>query len=492
MQSAVAFDVLRNDAFRLVVGELIGAAGVLALILHLFRPRSTDRSTLYFGLAAFLYGLRLIVELDGLHSVFPFLLWNVLNSSITLVIGIPFALYLGSTLGQKYPWFTRAVVFTNLLLALFGAVRLIQHRSLDDVWFINGIIIVVALAGWIYIGIFPRIPIDREVRALRVGLLVLGLFSLYQNLAVIGVLPKRGFQEWMGMLFLMGTFLYVSASRNYRQETNLIAIRNELDIARQIQSALLPRLDEAMAGMEIHARYSPAGSVAGDFYDVLTDGQGIGVLIADVSGHGVPAAISASMLKVALRAQMDCLAEPAKVLHGLNKTLSGMLGTQFITAAYVYFDSARRELSYGGAGHPPVLLWRSKGKKVETLEENGLFLGPFPQALYSSRRAPFEPGDRCLLYTDGVVEASNARDEEFGSTRLKDFLALNSGLSADSACTALLEQVSAWSGGKSDSQQDDISFVAIEFQAVGSSPELKVPLTVSSTEMALPVRPLTR
>jgi serine phosphatase RsbU (regulator of sigma subunit) len=204
--------------------------------------------------------------------------------------------------------------------------------------------------------------------------------------------------------------------------------------------------------------------VAGDFYDVLSDGQGLGVLIADVSGHGVPAALSASMMKVALRAQAEQMASPAGVLTGLNRTLSGLLGNQFITAAYVYFDTVRRELRYTGAGHPPVLLWRSGAKKVDALEENGLFLGPFPGAEYASLCTAFEPGDRCLLYTDGLVEASNRKDEEFGAERLSEFLARSFGLEPNAACSALLDQVTAWLGGEMESQQDDITFVLVEFR----------------------------
>lgn len=463
MQIAVATDVLRNDAFRLIVGELIVSAGVIALVLHRFRSRTTDRSTLYFGLAALLYGLRLIFELETLQSSFPFVPWRVFESLITLVIGLPFVLYLGSTIGRAYPWFIRGVVGANVLLAMVGAVRLVQQASMDSIWFATGILTILSLVGWIYIAVFPKIAIDREVRALRVGLLVLALFALYQNLSVLGALPRAGFLEPLGMVFLLGTFLYVSASRSLRHETHLIAIRNELDIARQIQSALLPKLEQGIAGAEIHARYSPAGSVAGDFYDVLSDGCGLGVLIADVSGHGVPAALSASMLKVALRAQAGQMAHPAEVLGGLNRTLSGMIGNQFITAAYVYFDTARRELLYAGAGHPPLLLWRSDAKQVMSLEENGLFLGPFAGAHYSAVSSPFEPGDRCLLYTDGLIEASNRKDEEFGAERLSGFLARSSAIPAHAACGALLEEVTAWSGGKRGCQQDDITFVVVEF-----------------------------
>ena len=107
MLIAAGSSALRDDVFRLVVGELILTAGLGALVLHRIRSRTTDRSTVYFGLAAFLYGLRLIVELSALRSAFPRVPWSVFETSITLVIGLPFALYLGSTLARAYPWFAR-------------------------------------------------------------------------------------------------------------------------------------------------------------------------------------------------------------------------------------------------------------------------------------------------------------------------------------------------------------------------------------------------
>ncbi|HUN83697.1 MAG TPA: PP2C family protein-serine/threonine phosphatase [Terracidiphilus sp.] len=485
MQIAIATDMFGSDVFRLVVGEIILIAGLGALVLYGIRSRTTDRSTLHFGIVSTLYGLRLIFGLQMLKAAFPSIPWLICESSITLVIGIPFALFLGSTLGRAYPWFVRAVVIANILLAVFGAVREIQQAHLDQVSFLNGAIVVTSLVGWLYIGIFPKIPINREVHVLRIGLMVLGLFALFQNLSVMGYIPDLGYFEPVGMVVMLGTFLYVSASRNLRMESSFIAMRNELSIASKIQSDLLPKLDNAMAGLEIHARYSPAGSVAGDFYDVLTDGHGLGVLIADVSGHGVPAALSASMLKVALHAQAAQFASPGEVLAGLNRALSGMLGSQFITAAYVYFDTGQQELRYAGAGHPPILLWSSKTRRVESLEENGLFLGPFPAARYTSRSCPFEPGDRCLLYTDGVVEASNANDEEFGAARLTHFLADHPELPASSICSALLREVTGWSGRGLESQQDDITLVSIECQPI-PLPVDEDHVLVSSPKAVLP------
>jgi len=460
----VPSDVLRNDAFCLALGELIGVAGLLALILQRLRRHAADRSGLWFGLASVLYGLRLLLSIGTLQTAFPHFPWHVAMSAITLVVPYPFILFLGATLARAYPWYTRFVLCVTLGMSLFGAVRLILGQPMDPAWFLNGVITVATVFGWIIIGLFPRIPIDAEVNAIRIGLLVMGLSAVYQNLWVMKLAPPAGWVEPLGVAYMLGTFLFVSASRSIRAEAHLIALHNELDIARRIQAQALPKLGGAISGFDIHARYSPAGSVAGDFYDVLSTPRGAGVLIADVSGHGVPAALSASMLKLALRAhagQMEC---PAAVMSGLNRSLCEMLDGQFVTAAYVYFDAGGHTLTYAGAGHPPLLLWRAAAQQVESLEHNGLFLGPFPSAEYSEVTAPFSPGDRCLLYTDGVVEAANRKGEEFGAERLIDFLRRKRDVPAHAACDALLVEIGSWSGAGAENQQDDITFVVVEFQ----------------------------
>src|SRR5580698_9427004 len=185
----------------------------------------------------------------------------------------------------------------------------------------------------------------------------------------------------------------------------LVEINIELEMARQIQLSILPSSTPKIAGMEIVARYIPMTSVAGDFYDfIVVDPNHIGILIADVSGHGLPAALIASMLQVALTAQAHHASDPGKVLAGLNQALCGKFQHNFVTAAYVYVDVKKNIISYGGAGHPPLLLWRKSTGTSSQLIENGLVMGQFEEATYESLQIPIEPGDRFFLYTDGILE----------------------------------------------------------------------------------------
>jgi phosphoserine phosphatase RsbU/P len=146
--------------------------------------------------------------------------------------------------------------------------------------------------------------------------------------------------------------------------SQLRALNNELEMARQIQLSILPHSIPTLPGLEIAARFFPMTSVAGDFYDFIQiDDKHIGILIADVSGHGLPSALIASMLQVALTGQAGHASEPAQVLAGLNRALRGKFTHNFVIAAYVYLDLEKNFMRYAGAGQPPVLQWRiSTGK----------------------------------------------------------------------------------------------------------------------------------
>jgi serine phosphatase RsbU (regulator of sigma subunit) len=246
----------------------------------------------------------------------------------------------------------------------------------------------------------------------------------------------------------------------------LRALNNELERARQIQLSILPHTLPQLPGLDIAARFLPMTSVAGDFYDFIqVDDKHLGILIADVSGHGLPSALIASMLQVALTAQVAHASEPAKVLLGLNKALAGKFTGNFVTAAYVYLDLENNLMRYAGAGHPPVLRYRrSTGKTAEILE-NGLVLGMFAEAAYAAVELPLEPGDRHVLYTDGILEAANPTQEMYGADRFMRFLEINNSLKADQFADAFLAEIARWTGQSADrGQQDDVTLLLFDFK----------------------------
>jgi phosphoserine phosphatase RsbU/P len=246
----------------------------------------------------------------------------------------------------------------------------------------------------------------------------------------------------------------------------LLALNNELEMARQIQLSILPHSIPKLSGLEIAARFLPMTSVAGDFYDFIQiDGKHIGILIADVSGHGLPSALIASMLQVSLTGQAGHASKPSKVLAGLNRALCGKFTDNFVTAAYVYVDLEKSLMRYAGAGHPPVLQWRNSTGKTTKVLENGLVLGMFDEAIYEALEFPLEPGDRYVLYTDGVPEAANPSEEQFGVERFMRFIENNKHLGADQFVQTFLTELSRWSGRTAEQgQQDDITLLVVDFK----------------------------
>lgn len=255
--------------------------------------------------------------------------------------------------------------------------------------------------------------------------------------------------------------------RQARQQLagQLKAINDELEMARQIQLSILPAETPHMDGLDVSARYVPMSSVAGDFYDFIrVDSKHLGILIADVSGHGLSAALIASMLQVALTAQHGRADDPGRVLSGLNQCLCGKFQTHFVTAAYIFVDLEKHTLHYAGAGHPPLIMWSQSAAAAKEICENGLVLGQFPEADYDAVKLQAGPGDCFLLYTDGIPEARNPSEQQFGSERLRAFLGSNSSLAGKALVDKLLDEVWRWSNlGMGESQTDDITLLAIHF-----------------------------
>ena len=247
----------------------------------------------------------------------------------------------------------------------------------------------------------------------------------------------------------------------------LLSINSELEMAREIQLSILPHETPKISGLEVAARYFPMTSVAGDFYDfIVVDEKRLGILIADVSGHGLPAALIASMLKASLSAQIPHAFDPAKVLAGLNQSLCGKFQHHFATAAYVFVDMEKPFISYAAAGHPPLLLWQTSTGRASEVSENGLPLGLLPAAAYSAVEVPVEPGDKAVLYTDGIPETTSPSEQEFGADLFKGFLESHHDMKADMFADLLFDELACWSENpKGQGQQDDLTLLVIDFQS---------------------------
>ena len=232
----------------------------------------------------------------------------------------------------------------------------------------------------------------------------------------------------------------------------------ELQRAREIQQSLLPRNIPQIPGFEIAGAWQPASMVSGDYYDVLPLGDHkLGICIADVSGKGVSAALLMANVQAAVRAYANESESPAQVCGKVNRLLCENIATgKFVTFLYGILDGDERSFQYCNAGHLyPILVSRGS---VGMLEQGGAVLGVFPARTYEDSVIDLMAGDRLLLFTDGITEASDTNGQEFEETRIAAFAKANATLSASELDNRLLAQVTDFCGAHF---QDDATLLVI-------------------------------
>jgi sigma-B regulation protein RsbU (phosphoserine phosphatase) len=244
----------------------------------------------------------------------------------------------------------------------------------------------------------------------------------------------------------------VIASQFHEQE-------HEIAEARAIQEGFLPKEIAQLAGYEIAGAWQSARVVGGDYFDVLPfDGETCGLCIADVAGKGLPAALLMSNLQAAVRGLASLSVAPEDLCARLNALLCrNMASDRFVTLFYAQLDGPARRLRYVSAGHNPPFILHADGSH-ERLREGGGVLGVFANQAFRSGVAQLQTGDRMILYTDGVTEACNADEEEFGEQRLLTVLQENRRRSPEAIQKEILLAVSAFSHG---TWQDDATLLVV-------------------------------
>lgn len=451
-----AGEVLRafhHDEPFLFLGAAFNTVTIILIGLCIIR-RKADGMLLSLAWFAHLYGIRLWINSDLLHlSIPPSEFFHRLSAAVDYLVPVPAFIFFhfAGFLGKMGKFITP--IFVVLFLSISaGSMFFGTHAAFR---YINNGVIAIALIG-VAFRWFHRMVHDRDSRVVGVGLLCFVLPSLSDN--IIG--PSH--IEPFGFAILLACLGYVAARRTLQRDREYSELQQELDLARRIQLSILPASFPPSQSFRVAAKYVPMTSVAGDLYDfLLADDKQAGLLIADVSGHGVPAALIASMVKMAATAQRAQAAHPGALLEGMNSALCGNTQGQYVTAAYAYLDAQSRALHYSAAGHPAMLLLR-KGSVTE-IAENGMLLAAVNSATYDTRALPLEPGDRLLLYTDGLVEARNADGKLFGEQSLAAEFKSTSELPPAEAVDRLIAAVQRWA----KSQDDDLTVLVCDF--IGSA-----------------------
>ncbi len=241
----------------------------------------------------------------------------------------------------------------------------------------------------------------------------------------------------------------------------LIVLKNELDLAGKMQQSILPTEFHGGSDYQVFASMEPARDVGGDFFDILNfpDGR-IGIAVADVSGKGVPAALFMMSSYTLLKSVAFVRSGPGEVLREVNRLIGeNNEASMFVTLFFAVFDPANGEFVYANGGHNPPLIVRADGTSALLPQPPGIALGVTPDFAYERSTMTLSPGDAVVIYTDGVTEAENGTQEQFGIERLREVFADAPPSNARKDNTAVFQAVKTFVGDAP--QFDDITCLTL-------------------------------
>ena len=294
-----------------------------------------------------------------------------------------------------------------------------------------------------------------------------------------GAAPSRPLTPYWNAAVKLGFFLFVVqilASLKAALERQRQAERERMDLelamAEQVQRGLFPQKLPPISGLDYFVICRPAAAVGGDYYDFIPLGpEKLGVAVGDISGKGLSASLLMASLQGALRSSASVSdGDEARTIERVNRQLCGLIApARFATLFWGVYDGARRELAYVNAGHNrPMLLRRASASKghsdghepAERLTIGGTVLGMFPDAPFRSGVVKLEPGDSVGLFSDGISEAPDGSDVEFGERRLEDVLRTGASLSAAALCNRVFSEVQAYLRDRPS--PDDLTMVVLK------------------------------
>ena len=421
---------------------------------------------LWFGLFIGMYGARILAAGATNFGLVPYSPWpNRIDVFIAYFLVVPGTLFwvelsVGK-LRRLIQWLAAFGAGVGLLSLVWYSVtgqpyRFVILNNLIAIFLLVAIALVMVIPGLYRKYLVMRSPV------LRVVLPAIASVALFSNASWIVHREPPSYAEPVAFAAWTIALGYVAVQRTFENERRLLAIESELETARQIQSSILPESIPAIAGLRIAAAYLPMSAVAGDFYQFIpVDPHRLGMLVADVTGHGVPAALVSSMIKVAMQSVIRLASDPGEVLQSLNRILSPELRGQLISAAYLWIDTIGAYARYSAAGHPPLLYWNNARRELGRIESNGLLFGVTSESNYPVRTLPLLSGDRLLVYTDGLIEPESSVGEAFGERELEKVLRDHYLLPAPEVLQQVLFKLQNWYPPATP-QQDDTTVIVVD------------------------------
>ncbi len=463
------YDIINKQyELNLFITLFVTAALIVILLFHigLFVVNKGYKPNIYFALFCAFIGFRLLLTDEKLFvKMIPSLPWDAYlrmeygtilfgvisfanfmndlyqkqaNKTVTQIITVYFSLFIIFVFTVPISYVSYALIliqiglFLSGLYFLFVLIRATSTESANSIIFIGGYIIM--------------------------------FFTLINDVLYSQQLIKSIYLFEIGLLVFVFTQSLAALEESIKIQNRLITINSELEIARRIQKTILPEIVPSTPSFHVEACYIPMDEIGGDFYHFYElDEERIGVLIADVTGHGIPASLIASTVNIAFSLQRNHADNPAAVLVNMNTILYGKTGGQPITALYTYIDASQKVVKFSRAGHPLPLLLQGDSKKVIEIEVPGKILSVFKTIKNDVTTYPIHSNDRIILYTDGITEIRNDKNQIFGIDRFISCIEKNHNKSSRDLIDSIVDTVVNWAGSK-DRITDDITLVIIDIK----------------------------
>lgn len=507
----IPLDIHTNEVKTLIIKMKTKSVSVFRMTLYpdgLFHAK-TANDQLFFG---FFYGIFLILILKNIF-LFLILREKLYIHYVFFAIAIGMYFWVFNGFGFQYFW-SNQIRWNDIanpffmILTIFSGIRTSIHfleidryssfmrkvlDLLSGLSFLNLLLLFIIpykyAVYYIYIIIFPvsiaificavislvhRSPLAKFFSVGYISLMISALFVAFNNLGFLANYASPVVLQIASCIAIcilslgLSNRYYVLRQQKLEIESNALQIntrlnriQNELEIAKKIHESLLPSKLPDLQKVNLSAKYIPSSEIGGDFYDYhLLDGKHLGVFIADVTGHGVPAALFASIVKFTFSRELENSKHPSKLLANMNSSLFERIGNNLLSAGYLYLDIINRSITYASCGHPPLLIWKREEKEFIELKPRGRLIGVSREIVLFDSIYKLEVGDRILFYTDGLWECENQKGIPFGQTQLARFAIEKEDLPATEFSDALVQALHEYSASKSF--MDDVTFIVID------------------------------
>ncbi|MEW6528124.1 MAG: SpoIIE family protein phosphatase [Spirochaetota bacterium] len=463
------YDIINKQyELDLFITLFVTAALFIILLYHigLFIVNKGYKPNLYFAIFCAIIGFRLLLTDEKLFvKTVPSLPWDIylrMEYATLLFAIISFSHFIDGL----YPKMVNSIILRAIdiyfgLFFIFELVVPISYASYALIYIQIGLIVTALYLLFIMIRATQAETINSFI---YISGMVILFFTLVNDVLYTQQLINSIYLFEIGLLIFVFTQSLAALEESIKIQNRLITINSELEIARRIQKTILPEAVPSTHSIHVEACYIPMDEIGGDFYHFYElDEERLGIIIADVTGHGIPASLIASTVNIAFSLQKNQADNPATLLTNMNTILYGKTGGQPITALYAYVDASQGVVKFSRAGHPLPLIWKSSKNKVVEIEIPGKILGVFKTIKNDITTYPIHSNDRIILYTDGITEIRNSRNEIFGIERFISCIERNHHKSTRELIDSIVDTIIQWAGSK-NKITDDITLVIVEIK----------------------------